>query len=298
MVLHDVAPDGHVLLARNSVRAGMMVRSPGEAAERDLTWHDFSNVSDLSADGRWLLFSESGEAGGERYGVYLRRTDGSPAVRLGEGRALALSPDAGWAVSIPLDPPSRLLLLPTHAGTLRTLANPAIAQYQWATFFPDGKRLLVLGNDASGALRLFVQDIDGGAARPITPPGVATRTNTISPDGTRLVAVALASPGEPAIYPIDGGPPVPLPAAASGEEAIRWGADGHSILLASDAHPGVRVSRLDLATGVKQLVRELKPSDTTGFIEVAGGVVSADGTAYAYTDRRTLSDLYVVDGIR
>jgi Tol biopolymer transport system component len=298
LVLQDVAPDGRVLLARNNLRAGMMVRPPGETAERDLTWHDYSYVADLSADGRWLLFSETGEAGGERYGVYLRGTDGTPAVRLGEGRALALSPDARWAVSIPVDAPSRLLLLPTRAGASRTLTNPAVTRYQWATFFPDGKRLLVLGNDAGGALRLFAQDLEGSVARAITPPGVVTRTNTISPDGTRVIAIGFAPASPPAIYPIDGGPPTPLPALAPGEEALRWGADGHSVILASDARPGVRVSRLDLVTGSKELLRELKPSDTAGFIEVTNGVVAADGSAYAYTDKRILSDLYVVDGVR
>ena len=47
----------------------------------------------LSADGKTLLFYESGEGGGERYSIYVRPTDGGLPVRLGEGRAMSLSPD-------------------------------------------------------------------------------------------------------------------------------------------------------------------------------------------------------------
>jgi eukaryotic-like serine/threonine-protein kinase len=255
-------------------------------------------VVDISQDGRFLLFSESGEAGGSRYGVYLRATDGSPPVRLGEGRPLALSPDGAWALTVPLDPPPRLVLLPTGTGQPRSLASKAITQYQWGTFFPDGKRLLTLGNEPGGDLRLFVQDLAGGEARPILPPGVATVSNTISPDGLRIIALDARGARLPAVYPIAGGPPQPLPGLEPGEEPLRWSADGRSVFLGSRDDSGIHVLRLDVASGRKELPKTLKPPDGAGVVEVRGGVMTPDGSAYAYNDRRVLSDLYVVTGIR
>ena len=298
LVIQDVAKDGLLLLSRNTVRLRMTVRAPGDSSERDLSWHDHSYAADLSSDGRWLLFSESGDAGGTRYGVYLRPTDGGPAVRLGEGRAVALSPDGRWALTIPLDPPSRLAMLPTGAGHAKTIRNPAILQYQWATFFPDGQRLLVMGSDQQGAIRLFVEALEGEAARPLTPPGVITNFNTISPDGRSVIAFGFARPDEPSIYPVDGGPPSPLKGLVAGEAVIRWERDGRSVLIGSEDKFVIHISRMELATARREPVVELKPTDAVGIMDISGGAVTADGKGYVYNDRRTLSDLYLVGGIR
>jgi Tol biopolymer transport system component len=300
LVLQDVATDGRVLLLRNTIRMRMSVLAPGESAERDLSWHDHSYAVDLSSDGRSLLFSESGEAGGTRYGVYLRPTDGGPAVRLGEGRALALAPDGRWALTIPLDAPPRLVLLPTGPGQPREIRSPTLTRYQWATFFPDGQRILVLGSDAGGDLRLFVEGLAGGAARPITPAGVGTLTNTISPDGRSVIAFDFARTHEPALYPVEGGAPVPLRGLEAGEEPLRFTADGRSVFLVQGQkeEASIRISRLELATGRKELVGVTRPADAVGVAEVRGGAMTADGKAYVYNDRRTMSDLYIVENVR
>ena len=97
--LHDVAPDGRVLIARTDDRGGVSVRVPGETTERDLAWLDSPNVAGLSRDGRSVLFWEGGVGGGAKASVYLRGTDGSAAVRLGDGVALALAPDGRRAIA-------------------------------------------------------------------------------------------------------------------------------------------------------------------------------------------------------
>ena len=99
LTLQDVMPDGHVLLARDNWRRGLIVHRADDASEHDFTWLDWSFPVTLSADGHTLLFREEGEAGGPTYAVYIRKTDGSPAVRLGDGQSLALSPDGKWALS-------------------------------------------------------------------------------------------------------------------------------------------------------------------------------------------------------
>ena len=107
---------------------------------RDLSWLDYSLVRDMSADGRTVLFTEGGRGGGANYGVYLRRTDGSPAVRLGDGDAAALSPDGKWAITSPVGTPRQRVLQPTGPGRARPLTEDAINHLR-ARWFPDGSRI-------------------------------------------------------------------------------------------------------------------------------------------------------------
>src|ERR1700693_4718717 len=92
LTLHDISGDGRILLAHDNSRFGIIGLSPGETKERDLSWLDWSLAADLSTDGRTLLSGEDGEGGGANYAVYLRKMDGSLAVRLGGGSCLRVSP--------------------------------------------------------------------------------------------------------------------------------------------------------------------------------------------------------------
>ncbi len=300
LVLHDVAPDGRVLMAQDAVRSEIVVSAPGAAAERVLSWHDLSTATDLSADGSTILFSESGEAGGSRYGVYLRRTDGSPAVRLGEGRSFGLSPDGRWALTAPLDAEAaQLVLLPTGAGQPRTLGIEPLERCQWAGWYPDGARLVLLGNEPGRPLRMFALDLEGGPAQPITPEGMGAAADTISPDGRTLVAQRFGV-GEAFLVPLQegGGEPRPLPALKRGEVVLRWSADGRALYVATDGGPPPReFALLDLATGRRAPWRTIKPPDPAGIQGLGGLRPTPDGRAYVYNARRTLSSLFLVEGL-
>ena len=65
----------------------------GEDRQRDLWWLELVTLRDVSPDGKFILFEESGEGGGPGYSVYIRNVDGSPAIRLGEGGAQGFSRD-------------------------------------------------------------------------------------------------------------------------------------------------------------------------------------------------------------
>jgi serine/threonine protein kinase len=93
--LEDISADGSVLLAHETVRREMVGLAPGETRERDLTWLGYSFPENLSRDGRTLLFSESGEGSGLAP-IYVRGTDGSPPIRIGNGeRPLRLRAEGG-----------------------------------------------------------------------------------------------------------------------------------------------------------------------------------------------------------
>jgi Tol biopolymer transport system component len=115
--VHDVSRDGRVLLTTDRSGVGILARARGEKQERNLSWLSSSSVRDLSEDGSLLLFNERPEyAAGSKPGIYLRKTDGSPAVRLGEGVAFGFSPDRKWVLSISESGPSAVVRTAGHQG--------------------------------------------------------------------------------------------------------------------------------------------------------------------------------------
>ena len=125
--LNDIARDGQVLLTRGTTRGGIVALGAGGTKDRELSWFDYSTVGDLSADGKTLLFYEWGEGVAAKSTIFTRTTDGSDAVRLGEGRPLALSRDGQWAVAVQDDSPPQLVLLPTRTGDVRRMPRGPIA---------------------------------------------------------------------------------------------------------------------------------------------------------------------------
>jgi hypothetical protein len=60
----------------------------------------------------------------------------------------------------------------------------------------------------------------------------------------------------------------------------------------------VRVYRLNIVTGQRQLFKEMSPMDATGLCDLDHVMFSADGRSYVYGYTRLLSDLYLVKGLK
>jgi eukaryotic-like serine/threonine-protein kinase len=291
--IEDISPDGRVLVAHGSRRPAIMARAPGASEETELTWMDFSWVSDISDDGRRILFSEQGVAGGPGYAVYLRGTDRSPAVRLGKGMSEYLSPDGRWALALDLTQ-GRLMVLPTGPGESRTIAPHGIKAYSFASWFPDGKRILFSGFEEGKGQRMYVQGVDGGPPRAVTPEGVAERSDTLSPDGKWVVAQAR---GVLTRFPIDGGEPQPVNGANVQDTPLRWRGDGRVLFVRQGTLP-VQIFALDVATGQRTLLHEIAPRDTVGVNGIGDIRLTPDGKSYAYVYIQNLYSLYQVTGLK
>jgi serine/threonine protein kinase/Tol biopolymer transport system component len=296
LTLHDISKEGRVLFSRDDLRAGMIALPPGESKERDLSWHDWTEPRDMSDDGKLVSFDETGEAGGETGTLYVRGTDGSPAVRLGDGRVPTLSPDGKWVLA--LSPAARrgLIELPTGAGESRTISTGEVQVHQ-AYFFPDARHVLEVGSASAGhGLRLWVQDAEQGAPRPISPEGVSVRYRTcISPDGKQ---VAARDPeGKPTIYSVADGTAFVVPNSEDGDETVAWTADGKALLVGRSEIPN-RVFMIDLASGQRKLFKSFPSADPTGLVDNSPPNFSRDLKSYVYSYTRITSDLYIVDGLR
>jgi eukaryotic-like serine/threonine-protein kinase len=298
--LQDVSRDGRaVLLMRGNPRGGIVSLAPDAPKERDLSWFDYSTVADLSADGRTLLFYEWGEAVGGSVTAYLRRTDGSAAVRLGEGRPLALSPDGRWALTVQPTSPPQIVLLPTGPGEPRGLPRGTIGEYfDWAAWSPDGRTIFFAGQDSGGGKHTFAQDTESGEPRPVTPEGMVG--TLLSPDGRSVVAFDRY--GEYYLCPLGGGDPRPLEGYADGDVVLQWSADGGSLFVREAGNLHLRLHKLELASGRRQFWKELPPPDPSALTDVGsdpGQVrLTRDGRFYAYTYWTFAGELYLADGLR
>jgi Tol biopolymer transport system component len=308
ITINDVSPDGRVLVTKAQWYNGLVVAGPGETRERDLAWFDGNALAALSRDGDTVLFSDRGHSKGSPYSshTYLRRTDGSPAVRLGEGTALSLSPDGKWAVS-GLRSPSRCLLLPTGPGEARPLPMGNL-ECEHASWFPDGKRLLVAGREPGRPFRLFIHDLDGRERRALTPEGLAVNyfersigvnyfNDAVSPDG-KLIA-SKDTQGNFVLFPVEGGEPRPMPATRPHEALAGWSADSQSVYVYPlEGDLPVRIDTIDLRSGRRQPFKEITPPDAQAFGGIENVIVTPSGKAYAYQYGQYLCILYVIEGLR
>jgi eukaryotic-like serine/threonine-protein kinase len=302
--LYDVSRDGRILVERGTERWDVLGRFPGDDRERNLTWLDATVPCDLSEDGRTLLFSEK-EPGWKNADVYIRKTDGSAAVRLGEGFCRALSPDGKWAIALPTAPAPNLVLLPTGAaeagGRPRPLRNDGLAPFlidqSQAKWLPDGKRIVFTGRAPGQRPRMYVQDVPDGKPRAISPEGVRLlgKANAVSPDGRFALA---ASAGSYLVHPLDGGEPRPIRGLTEDDSPVGWTADGRSIYVLRTADARLRISLLDPATGQRRPWKEIEFPDSEAIHYLWSILLTPDGGSYVHSYSRWLADLYVLDGLK
>jgi hypothetical protein len=190
---------------------------------------------------------------------------------------------------------TQIVLLPTGAGTARRLDRGDIQQYGHPVrWLPDGKQIIFPGNQSGHEARCFVQNIDGGKPRPVTPEGVGWCQ--ISPDG-KWIAAEHFEGKDYRLYPVDGGEPLPIPGLLPGEK-LDWTPDPNFMYVNQSRQIPIKIYRLNIVTGQRQLFKEVNPLDVTGLCGMSNIRLSADGRGYVYGYTRMLSDLYLVKGLQ
>jgi len=290
--VQDVAKDGRILLVHEASRAGILAHVPGSSGERELGWFDWSIVRSLSDDGKRILFDESGDAPGDQTWIYLRETDGSPPLRLGQGSYGGLSPDGKWVAVVPSDFSNHIHIIPTGAGQERVLDVQDKKPFS-VLWLPTGKQLLLRAAAPGEAPRGYLFDLDTAVLRPITPEGVRL-TGPSSPDG-KFVAGRRAD-GTTWLFPIGGGSPRPI-AVQAPEEVTSWSSDSKAVYVDSTGETAVNVYRVEIDAGKRSPFTILSPSDKAGLTYMALCCVTPDGKFYAYSYNRQISELFIVEGL-
>ena len=292
LFLRDIAADGRLLVEERTVRRALMCKPPDQEQERDLSWLDHSTVAAISSNGSLLLLSETGEGGGENSGIYVRKTDGSAAVRLGDGLTDNFSTDERWVDEPDVGPGTQGR---SSAGRRRRAAD---------AFRTSGSECAARSSSAT----------DGASCSPAPVPASRCACSSPRPKARRSSTSARTRSGLPAPFrrtarcssrwTATAGPRsirstearcAPVPAYVAGEWPAGWSADGRFLYFFSTGQVPLRVWRVDLAGGRRELWRVITPAEATGTRGFDMFTVSADGRSYAYSYSRTHSTLYVVE---
>ena len=293
ITLLDISREGDTLLAIENERIrAQFIGAAGDA--RDLTWLDWTLLRGITADGSRILFDETGIGGGEQASAYMRGTDGSPAIRLGDGLAYNLSPDGQWAITGVGPAQERLELVPCGAGEPRTVPTGDL-QFNHASWFPDGRSICLLAREPGHGMRLYRIDIETGRREPFSEEGISYYDSFVSPDGR--FAVAHGPDRKLTIYPVDGSAARPLKGVIEFERTVAWSAEGDAIFVFARGELPGQVWRIDLSSGERKLWREITPPDATGSDGLAAVRMAADGASFAYSYYQRMSRMYLVEGL-
>jgi len=296
--LYDISRTGDLLLSTGSVQLGIMGKAPGAAAERDLSCLDSGKLAGISDDGGVIAANLTGESGGDKGSVYLRKTDGTAAIRANDGHAYRLSPDGNWisGYSLNADGSRRFVLSPTGPGEESEIKAPgldAAIVYGW---LEGDRRYLVGGHTRGKQWQCFVWDAGRGTAQPLCAEGSPDALSYyLSPD--RKQALAPGPDGDWLLYPVNGGPAREAHGIAADEAVIAWRADGRSVYVrpGGESTDSISVSVVELSSGKRSAWKTIHPAQPV--LEIHDLYVTPDGRAYAYDYVTAQSDLYVAHGL-
>ena len=301
MTLAGHLRDGRVLFVESNARLGFLGLLPGETKERDLSgleWSYFPHPVRGREDGR--SSREQGEAGGPGYSVYLRKLDGSAPVRLGEGNAAGAFPGRKWVLTaLVRSTPTQIVLLPTGAGEPKTFPKDQIEHVsgRFGAFLPDGKRILFDGHEPGRPPRSLRTGPRGRSGEARHARRASWRS---APLAGRQVARDPRRRGWPSRRS-EGGPSRPIAGLKPGDKPLRFTAGRPALFLRADDKRSSprRVFRLDVATGRREVWKELMPGDPAGITRLSPRATSPrTGRRSSSFTRASLSDLYLAEGLK
>jgi len=294
--LWDIAPNGKLLVGQGVARRGIVVSSNDGTRVRDLSWLDYSFLRAISADGKTIVFEEEG-SGSAHYTVFVRDVDGSPAVPIGQGYGLDISRDKKWALAEKItDSVNEIWLLPVGPGEPRRMSPPGLVPLIAARFFSDGKHIVYPAYEPGHQTRTWVQDVNGGAPRPISPEGIAGFN--LSPDNQWLFVMQIAF-GRPALLSMNDGKIREINGFQPNDRMRGWTSDNQLYISAAamSSRNGIHVDKLNPFTGARTPWRDLAIAPVGGVIPDPP-IFTPDGTTFGFDYRLRLADLYTVTGVR
>jgi eukaryotic-like serine/threonine-protein kinase len=292
-MIEDVSAMGEVLIGSVVPRMRMEFGRRNKLETTDLSWLEWTLARAITRDGAHVLYDETGPSTPNGM-VFIRGTDGSPGVCIGDGTGLGLSPDEKWAMIANSADSSVVDLVPLGAGeNVRHTFHPILVQH--GAWFPDGKSLCIFGYEPGRGTRGYRYNLEARTVTPITEEGVGRVGALISPDGRWIWTVG---PSGQVILPVDG--------SDSGRSmneippevrAIRWAEDGRSVFALERGRIPARVFRIDVESGRSEVWMEVHPSLKSAVTSVNTVSLTPDGETYVTSYIQLLSTLYHASGL-
>ena len=293
----DIASSGRALVSTEESRGAMALVEHGSNSneERDLSWLSYTWGPKLSRDGSEILFTDLSEQAGNDYSVYVRKSDGSPAVRLaGGGFGTDISPDGKWAlVVLPDDPARRVQIVPVGAGQARVLHWEGM-QPRWAQWFPDGQRILLEASQSGQAEAVYITDVNGSAPKQLSPGN--TPWGSVAPDGKSFI---IFQNGAWVARSMSDSTSKPILGIQATEFPIEWASDSKHVFAQAASATGLTIYKVDVESGRRELWRVVTPKDQVGLRSmVTPTAITPDGRWMAFTYRTQLGQLYRSDMLK
>jgi len=292
----DITPSGRALVSTEETRGSMALVERGSSSEeRDLSWLSYSWGPRISQDGTEILFTDLSEQSGNNYSVYVRKSDGSPAVRLtGGGYGTDLSPDGKWAlVLLPDDPSARVQLVPVGAGQARMLHWDGL-QPRWAEWCPDGQHILLTASNSSHVEAVYLTDANGSAPKQLQPGTVPW--GSVAPGSNSFVTF---QNGAWVVRSISDRSSKTIAGIQAGEFPIAWALDAKHLFVQAITASGLSIYKVDVESGQRELWRAVTPKDQVGLRPMnVSTAITPDGRWMAFTYRTQLGQLYRSDSLK
>ena len=294
MRIMDIGADGRVLVSSQDERSEIYGIDPATKKERSgLEWFNGSGLGDITPDGKAIVLSEWGGPAGPLYLVAYRKLDGSAPTQLGEGSTPKFSPDE-LAVAAPLlSMPPKVVVHPIGIGQSRRIALGDLLQLASVAWFPDGKHLLLHGAGEGQPLHTYELDLESDKLQPVGPAdfvGVA-----VANDGKRIAGRNGSRAAE--VFDLTSEKTQAIPGIGPQDSIDKWTEDGQALLVTVSTPLEGEVYRVDATTGKRSLLQKVELAEKAGSVIPLKICYAEKSKTYAYTGRRILCSLYLVDGL-
>jgi len=155
---------------------------------------------------------------------------------------------------------------------------------------------VVLANQSDRPPRYWLQNLDGGSLRPITPEGVGGVFVNIE---HKDYICGRDSDGVLRLYPIDGTDPKRLDTLVPSDVVVGGSANSNDVYVYSDSTAiQKQVIKVNIKTGKREAVLALGPTDSAENIALFQPMLSNDGKHYIYGQLREQSIMYIIRGLK
>ena len=293
MMIQDVSDAGRWLAIREDRQFQVYAHPPGRTDDLDLSWLDQSVTSRMSRDGRLVGLTDASEFASADYATIVRKTDGSPAVKMGDGWISDFTADGRWVVTVVPSTPPQLRLYPVGPGETRELDSGSFEALSDARVWgADADSVLACGTMSGHLPRCYLRTSAVGAWRPVTADGADH--GQMSSDGHLLLSTW--TDGSRHLVDLRTDIVQSLSGLHGDDEVIRWSPDGKSLWVWKPDTLPVSVDRVDIATGRRSHLTTFVPQMGKGVMRITNVSLADDPRVYSYETIVQPSQLFVIEG--
>jgi Tol biopolymer transport system component len=168
-----------------------------------------------------------------------------------------------------------------------------ITSTEHLAWFPDGKHVLLDGATEGQPMRTFEMDLEGGKPQPIGPADFIGAV--VAKDGKRIAGRNASA--DAVMFDKQTGKLQAIPGIGHDEEFEGFTEDGRALLVSSATPWGAEVYRVDAATGKRNLLQKIEPSERAGSVTAVKLSYAELSKTYVYGTARILGTLYEVEGL-